>query len=215
VEDLAKTPEIAVRCWDGQNTQPDWPTWNLMGMMNNPWFRVRIHVEPGKDRWSDGFLWCEHPTRVESAGVTWNDNVNSLTIAYKKEDLHVLENGHLASKGWMEENLNQVQEWYAPKAEERLGEHANVESKQRTKSKEATAQALPAARSIPTECFAGISVTALDADPATAWRKLGFLGFLGLGALSASGPPGLAMGFTASTLAACVLAKVSNGQVFN
>ena len=34
--------------------------------------------------------------------------MNSLTIAYKKEDLHVLENGHLASKGWMEENVAQV-----------------------------------------------------------------------------------------------------------
>ena len=219
VEDLAKTPEIAVRCWDGQNTQPDWPTWNLMGMMNNPWFRVRIHVEPGKDMWSDGFLWCEHPTRVESSGVTWNDNVNSLTIAYKKEDLHVLENGHLASKGWMEENVAQVKEWYAPKEKERSGEEVMqataVASTQRKASKE-TPEALPAVRrSIPTECFAGCSVTMLDRDPAVAWRKIGFFGFLGLGAISACGPPALAMGFTASVLAGGVLAKLSDGQVFN
>merc|ERR1719201_3032697 len=171
VDDLAKTPEIAVRCWDGQNTQPDWPTWNLMGMMNNPWFRVRIHVVPGKDRRADGFLWCEHPTRVESSGPTWNENANTLTIAYQKENLHVLENGHLGSKGWMEENLAQVQEWYAPKAKERLGEQADaVELKQRKMSKEATPEALPAARRIPTECFAGLPpVTVLDENPAVAW----------------------------------------------
>jgi hypothetical protein len=214
VEDLAKTPEIAVRAWDGQNTQPDWPTWNLMGMMNNPWFRVRIHVEPGQDRWSDGFLWCEHPTRVESSGVTWNDNVNSLTIAYKKEDLHVLEDGHLASKGWMEENLAQVQEWYAPKSKERLGEQCMQTAAVQSKQQKAT-EAPKVSRSIPTECFAGCSVTALDPDPATAWRKIGFFGFLGLAAGAASGPPGLAMGFTASVLAGGVLAKLSDGQVFN
>ena len=34
--------EIAVAAWDGQNTQPEKPTWNLMGMMNNPWFRVKV-----------------------------------------------------------------------------------------------------------------------------------------------------------------------------
>ena len=34
----------------------------------------------------------------------------------------------------------------------------------------------------------------LDRDPAVAWRKIGFFGFLGLGAISACGPPALAMG---------------------
>jgi hypothetical protein len=55
----------------------------------------------------------------------------------------------------------------------------------------------------------------LDRDPAVAWRKVGFFGFLGLGAISACGPPALAMGFTASVLAGGVLAKLSDGQVFN
>jgi len=32
------------RAWDeGNNTQPDKPTWNLMGMLNNPWFRIKVH----------------------------------------------------------------------------------------------------------------------------------------------------------------------------
>lgn len=34
---------IVVRAWDdGQNTQPKDITWNLLGMMNNPWYRVRV-----------------------------------------------------------------------------------------------------------------------------------------------------------------------------
>merc|ERR1719498_1954144 len=32
--------EISLRAWDeAQNCMPDAPTWNVMGMMNNPWYR--------------------------------------------------------------------------------------------------------------------------------------------------------------------------------
>jgi hypothetical protein len=27
---------------------PALPTWNLMGMMNNPWFRVKVHKVDGR-----------------------------------------------------------------------------------------------------------------------------------------------------------------------
>lgn len=38
-QELALAHEIVVRGWDeSHNTQPDKPTWNLMGMLNNPWF---------------------------------------------------------------------------------------------------------------------------------------------------------------------------------
>ena len=39
---LAGSAEICARAWDdSQNCMPALPTWNLMGMMNNPWFRVK------------------------------------------------------------------------------------------------------------------------------------------------------------------------------
>ncbi len=40
----APTRELLVRAWDSsQNGQPDKLTWNVMGMMNNCYFRVKIH----------------------------------------------------------------------------------------------------------------------------------------------------------------------------
>merc|ERR1719230_1160286 len=53
--------EFAVRAWDdSQNCQPERPTWNLMGMMNNPWFRVKVHAVPENE------VWFEHPTQVDN-----------------------------------------------------------------------------------------------------------------------------------------------------
>merc|ERR1719322_778802 len=61
IADLAQCGEFAVRAWDdSQNCQPERPTWNLMGMMNNPWFRIKVHAVPGEQA-----IWFEHPTRVE------------------------------------------------------------------------------------------------------------------------------------------------------
>ncbi|KAJ3405098.1 hypothetical protein HDV05_006769, partial [Chytridiales sp. JEL 0842] len=59
--------EICVRAWDeALNTQPEKPTWNLMGMMNNPTFKVRPHlqVQPGQslDALPAISLRFEHPT---------------------------------------------------------------------------------------------------------------------------------------------------------
>lgn len=43
--------ELLVRAWDSsQNGQPEHITWNVMGMMNNCYFRIKIHpVSSGKD----------------------------------------------------------------------------------------------------------------------------------------------------------------------
>jgi hypothetical protein len=49
------------------NTQPEWPTWNLMGMMNNPWFRVRVH--PTKTAEGELAVWFEHPTMPGPEGT--------------------------------------------------------------------------------------------------------------------------------------------------
>ncbi|KAH7296256.1 hypothetical protein KP509_26G016000 [Ceratopteris richardii] len=41
---LLEAKELAVRAWDASmNTQPQQLTWNVMGMMNNCWFTVRIN----------------------------------------------------------------------------------------------------------------------------------------------------------------------------
>ena len=41
---LAGSAEICARAWDdSQNCMPALSTWTLMGMMNNPWFRVKVH----------------------------------------------------------------------------------------------------------------------------------------------------------------------------
>lgn len=69
VSDLANTPmgEIVMRAWDeGHNTQPERPTWNVMGMLNNPWFRIKIHKNP------DGsILTFEHPTLAGTQDGGW------------------------------------------------------------------------------------------------------------------------------------------------
>lgn len=52
--------------------QPDKPTWNLMGMLNNPWFRIKIH------RYEvDGItmLTFEHPTLAGNQSGGWMQKV--------------------------------------------------------------------------------------------------------------------------------------------
>ncbi|KAB2046228.1 hypothetical protein ERO13_D01G181700v2 [Gossypium hirsutum] len=61
VLDLLGAKEIAVRAWDQTlNTQPEKLIWNVMGMMNNCWFRVKTNVcKPHKGEIGMVF---EHPT---------------------------------------------------------------------------------------------------------------------------------------------------------
>ncbi|CAG8482950.1 2965_t:CDS:2 [Paraglomus brasilianum] len=57
---LLKCQEIWVRAWDAtQNTQPRDLTWNVMGMMNNCYFRVKVHT---KIENRDVVVSFEHPT---------------------------------------------------------------------------------------------------------------------------------------------------------
>ncbi len=61
--DLVRAEELVVRAWDSsQNTQPEHLTWNLMGMMNNCWFRVKL----SRDALA---LFFEHPTTVSSSSA--------------------------------------------------------------------------------------------------------------------------------------------------
>ncbi|XP_014504767.1 nitrate reductase [NADH] 2 [Vigna radiata var. radiata] len=70
VLDLLGTKEIAVRAWDeGLNTQPENLIWNLMGMMNNCWFRVKTNVcKPHKGEIGMVF---EHPTQPGNQPGGW------------------------------------------------------------------------------------------------------------------------------------------------
>ncbi|CAI5994804.1 unnamed protein product, partial [Closterium sp. NIES-64] len=70
VIDLVGASEVAVRAWDdATNTQPDKLTWNVMGMMNNCWFRVRVAptVTP------EGSIGLQfiHPTRPGNLPGGW------------------------------------------------------------------------------------------------------------------------------------------------
>ncbi|KAL2925244.1 Nitrate reductase [NADH] [Bienertia sinuspersici] len=70
VLDLLGAKEIAVRAWDeGLNTQPEKLIWNVMGMMNNCWFRVKTNVcKPHKGEIGIVF---EHPTQPGNKSGGW------------------------------------------------------------------------------------------------------------------------------------------------
>merc|ERR1712224_919884 len=83
------------------------PTWNLMGMMNNPWFRVKVSKVAG----NDNEIWFEHPTRVEPTPGTFYPN---------GEYMHLV-NGEVASPGWAERLHKDYSAAYAPKEKNRPG----------------------------------------------------------------------------------------------
>ncbi|KAE9609005.1 hypothetical protein Lal_00020447 [Lupinus albus] len=70
VLDILGAKEIAVRAWDeALNTQPEKLIWNLMGMMNNCWFRVKSNVcKPHKGEIGIVF---EHPTQPGNQSGGW------------------------------------------------------------------------------------------------------------------------------------------------
>lgn len=64
-----KCEEIVCRAWQGQNTQPQNITWNLLGMMNNCWFRCKVH--PTRDEAGAFALTFEHPTMPGTQPGGW------------------------------------------------------------------------------------------------------------------------------------------------
>ncbi|KAL6184857.1 hypothetical protein ACLB2K_046257 [Fragaria x ananassa] len=78
VLNLLVAKEIAVRAWDQtHNTQPEKLTWNVMGMMNNCWFRVKINVLP--HRGEIGIVF-EHPTKPGNQSGGWMAKERHLEI---------------------------------------------------------------------------------------------------------------------------------------
>ena len=101
-DELASCDEIMCRAWDeSNNTQPRDLTWNLMGMGNGSWFRVKTH---GKSNLAgaSGEKWitCEHPTEPASKpggwmGSTsggWNLRVDSMATLRAGEETPIPEN---------------------------------------------------------------------------------------------------------------------------
>mmetsp|Transcript_31111 Transcript_31111/g.69120 ORF Transcript_31111/g.69120 Transcript_31111/m.69120 type:complete len:849 (+) Transcript_31111:85-2631(+) len=76
--DFLKAKEVLCRAWDeSMNTQPTVITWNVMGMMNNCYFRIKIlpHTLP------DGTMGLrfQHPAPVEVGelgGIGWREEEN-------------------------------------------------------------------------------------------------------------------------------------------
>ena len=71
VADLANARDILVRAMDeSMNVQPKEMYWSVLGMMNNPWFRVTISKE-------GDYLQFEHPTQPALIPGGWMERVKN------------------------------------------------------------------------------------------------------------------------------------------
>lgn len=98
VMELLGAKEIAVRAWDeAMNTQPKDLTWNVMGMMNNCWFRVKLNV--CKPHQGEIGLIFEHPTLPGNQSGGWmardkrNENTEQQAILKKSTSTPVMNTG--------------------------------------------------------------------------------------------------------------------------
>jgi len=91
MDDLKSAKDIFVRCMDeGMNLQPRDMYWSVLGMMNNPWFRVVIHNEGGELRF-------EHPTQPALIQGGWMERI--------KKDGGNLTNGFWGEKTGAEDEI--------------------------------------------------------------------------------------------------------------
>ncbi|RCI06781.1 hypothetical protein CU098_011875 [Rhizopus stolonifer] len=89
ISDLLGVKEICLKCWnDANNSQPRDITWSLMGMLNNCWYRVKLHLirEPTLS------LLFQHPTTLPGdetlQGIDlpgWMEEANITPDANKKD----------------------------------------------------------------------------------------------------------------------------------
>lgn len=96
ISELEESADIMIRAMDeGLMVQPRDMYWSVLGMMNNPWFRVVIHKE-------DGFLRFEHPTQPALMPGGWMERV--------KKAGGNLSNGFWGEKTTEDENSAQEKE---------------------------------------------------------------------------------------------------------
>ncbi|KAJ4817651.1 Nitrate reductase [Rhynchospora pubera] len=86
VLDLLGAKEVAVRAWDESlNTQPEKLIWNVKGMMNNCWFRVKLNVcRPNRGEIGIKF---EHPAQPGNQSGGWMAREAHLDIAESAQSL--------------------------------------------------------------------------------------------------------------------------------
>ncbi|KAF4263910.1 hypothetical protein KXW98_007982 [Aspergillus fumigatus] len=83
ITQLLRAEQITVRCWDvNKNTQPENPTWNLEGMMNNCHYVVKSEtfVEPTNNK---PYLLFRHPAEAGTGDNGWMKP----SIDIQKEDI--------------------------------------------------------------------------------------------------------------------------------
>jgi nitrate reductase (NAD(P)H) len=80
VADLVGCKEIWCRAWDASNnTQPNDPTWNLMGMGNNQVFRIKVHLEQSLT--GEHVFRFEHPTQPGQQTGGWMTRVSDKPVS--------------------------------------------------------------------------------------------------------------------------------------
>ncbi|KAF9354112.1 hypothetical protein BGX26_008073 [Mortierella sp. AD094] len=96
VRQLLKCRDIHVRAWDSTlNTQPRDLNWNLMGMMNNCWYRVQVDLAISGEDDSELVLRFIHPTVPgPESGGGWmrarGDEMDQAHVAYTTKSAPIL-----------------------------------------------------------------------------------------------------------------------------
>ncbi|KAL7944146.1 nitrate reductase [Trichoderma barbatum] len=72
IVDMMNAKEIAVRCVDASfHAQPDQAPWNIMGMLNNGYYKVRMDVGNSDNTDGSGVIICQHPVEPGSGKGGW------------------------------------------------------------------------------------------------------------------------------------------------
>ncbi|KAI5201802.1 hypothetical protein E4T39_05045 [Aureobasidium subglaciale] len=81
---LLRSPSIIVRCFNVfKNTQPEIGSWNVMGMMNNGWYKVKPEIAEGKDGALEVLF--RHPVEPGTATGGWVEPSTDEKIASAKQ----------------------------------------------------------------------------------------------------------------------------------
>ena len=81
LERIEQAEEICCRAFDSnQNSQPVQLTWTVMGMLNNPIYRIKIHREA--DAEGRDMIWFEHPTQGSMPGGWMTDAAGKFDTAF-------------------------------------------------------------------------------------------------------------------------------------
>ena len=75
--EIVSCREIVVRAWDGSyNTQPERHTWNLLGMMNNAWYRLQVRRD------CPGSVTILHPVRTDKRANQPDGHMEQAKVIY-------------------------------------------------------------------------------------------------------------------------------------